>query len=216
MFVCTLFWLAAALLPVVQAQPFLKEINAFKKADSVAMPAPGQILLLGSSSFTLWKNVGEYFPGYAILNRAFGGSTLQDVWYYREQLIPQYQPRQIIIYCGENDFASSDTVTVPLVVERFQRLFQYIRQVYPAVPIAYVSMKPSPSRRHLLGRYQLANTQIQQWLRKQRRARFIDVYSAMLQPDGQPMSHLFLSDSLHMNAEGYRIWQGLMKPHLKK
>lgn len=216
LFGCTLIWFTAMLSTAVQAQRFIEEINAFKKADSVAMPAPGQILLLGSSSFTLWKNVGEYFPGYAFLNRAFGGSTLQDLWNYREQLIPPYKPRQIIIYCGENDFAVSDTISVNTVVNRFIQLFTYIRTVYPKIPVAYVSLKPSPSKRHLLARYQQANALIQQWLRKQRNASFIDVYSAMVQPDGQPMPHLFLSDSLHMNADGYRIWQGVMKPYLKK
>lgn len=199
-----------------QAQPFAKEIAAFQQQDSTAFPAKHQILLIGSSSFTLWKDVQQYFPGYPILNRAFGGSTLADVWRYREQIIAPYQPRQIIVYCGENDFAASDTITVNTVVNRFTQLFTYIRSVYPKVPVAYVSMKPSPSRRHLLTKYKAANAAIQQWLAAKKRTAFIDVYQPMVQPNGEPLPHIFLKDSLHMNAQGYAIWQRYMKPVLRK
>ncbi len=201
---------------LAQAQPFAKEVAAFQQQDSLAFPAKQQILLIGSSSFTLWKDVQQYFPEYPILNRAFGGSTLADVWRYRQQIIAPYQPRQIIVYCGENDFAASDTVTVTTVVNRFTQLFAYIRSVYPKVPVAYVSMKPSPSRRHLLAKYQAANTAIQQWLATQKRTAFIDVYQPMIQSNGEPLSYIFLKDSLHMYAQAYAIWQQYMKPVLRK
>lgn len=212
--VATMLFICMSML--TQAQPFAKEIAAFQKQDSTAFPAKHQILLIGSSSFTMWKDVQQYFPGYPILNRAFGGSTLADVWRYREQIIAPYRPRQIIVYCGENDFAASDTISVNTVVNRFTQLFTYIRSVYPQVPVAYVSMKPSPSRRHLLAKYQTANTAIQQWLATKKRTAFIDVYQPMIQPNGEPLPHIFLKDSLHMNAQGYAIWQQYMKPVLRK
>lgn len=208
--------LFSCIITIAYAQPFAKELAAFQKQDSIAFPAKNQILLIGSSSFTLWKNVQQYFPKYPMLNRAFGGSTLADLWYYRQQIIDPYQPRQIIVYCGENDFASSDTITVNTVVNRFIQLFTYIRTVYPQIPVAYVSMKPSPSRRHLLAKYQAANTAIQQWLARQKRTAFIDVYSHMVQSNGEPLPHIFLQDSLHMNAQGYSIWQRYIKPVLRK
>ena len=43
----------------VFAQPFIKEINAFKQQDSIAMPPKNAILFAGSSSFRLWKNMEE-------------------------------------------------------------------------------------------------------------------------------------------------------------
>ncbi len=61
------------------AQPFAADIAAFKKQDSVSFPQKNAILLVGSSSFTKWKDVQDYFPGHTILNRGFGGSSLTDV-----------------------------------------------------------------------------------------------------------------------------------------
>ena len=61
-----------------------------------------------------------------------------------------------------------------------------------------------------------ANKQIRDFLAAQKRTRYIDVYDAMLMPNGQPLSDIFKADSLHMNAQGYAIWQKQIAPHLKK
>lgn len=203
----------------VQAQeklPYWKEVQELKAIDSAKFPAANQILLIGSSSFTMWKDVQEYFPSKPILNRAFGGSTLIDLIRYRYDVIYPYQPKQILVYCGENDFASSDTVTVEMVVQRFETLFKLIRAKYKTVPFAYVSMKPSPSRAHLLAKYVEANQQIKQYLSKQAKTVFIDVYYPMLQPNGQVMTDIFKEDNLHMNAKGYAIWKKIIAPYLMK
>lgn len=196
--------------------PFWNDVQKFKKQDSVSFPSANQILFIGSSSFTKWTDVQDYFPGYKILNRAFGGSTLLDVTRYRYDVIYPYQPKQVVLYCGENDFAYSDTITVDMVVERFKTLYKYIRDKYPVVPFVYVSMKPSPSRAHLMQKYAEANKQIQEFLKKEKQCVFVDVYSKMLKPDGSPMDDIFLSDNLHMNAKGYAIWKKLLLPVLKK
>jgi len=196
--------------------PFWNDIQAFKKQDSAHFPEKDQILFTGSSSFTYWKDVNDYFPGYHILNRGFGGSTLPDLIRYTPDVIYPYKPRQIVIYCGENDFASSDTVSVPTVVQRFKTLFALIRKKYKNVPLAYVSMKPSPSRAHLMPKYKEANAQIKAFLAKQKKTDFIDVYSQMLKPDGTPIDGIWRDDKLHMIAAGYAIWQKIIEPYLKK
>ena len=42
-----------------------------------------------------------------------------------------------------------------------------------------------------------------------------DIYSSMLGADGQPRPELFLGDRLHLNAEGYALWQRIIALHLK-
>lgn len=196
--------------------PFWNEVQKFKTTDSVSFPASNQILLIGSSSFTMWKDVQTYFPDRKILNRAFGGSTLADVIRYRYDIIFPYQPKQIVIYCGENDFASSDTVSVELVMQRFMTLYNYIRAKYKTVPLAYVSMKPSPSRLHLLEKYKEANKRINLFLATKPNTKFVDVYSAMLTATGEPIQDIFLADNLHMNAKGYAIWKKKLETVLLK
>ena len=89
--------------------PFYNDIRAFKKQDSIQPPPRHAILFVGSSSFTRWTDVQDYFPKHRIINRGFGGSTLQDVIRYAGDIITAYHPKQVVIYCGENDLAASDT-----------------------------------------------------------------------------------------------------------
>ena len=199
----------------VADQPFWNDIQNFKKQDSVSFPPKNAILLIGSSSFTKWTDVQDYFPGYTIINRGFGGSTLLDEIRYVNDIVFPYQPKQIIIYCGENDLASSDTVTAAMVFDRFKQLFQMIRNKTEA-PIAYISMKPSPSRRHLFPKMREGNQLIKDFLVMQKNTAFIDVHQKMLNAADEPIPEIFLDDSLHMNAKGYAIWQKEIQPYLLK
>ncbi len=210
------FFLVTAAINAQEKIPFWKEVQSLKQQDSLKFPAANQVLLIGSSSFTLWKDVQEYFPQHKILNRAFGGSTLVDLIRFRYDVIYPYQPKQIVIYCGENDFASSDTVTVELVMQRFKTLYNLIRAKYASVPLLYVSMKPSPSRVHLLTKYKETNKQIETFLKKEKKAAFADVYHPMLKADGAVMDDIFKEDNLHMNAKGYAIWKKVLEKLLMK
>jgi len=199
-----------------QKTPFFDEIQTFKKQDSAAMPPKNAILFVGSSSFRLWTNIKEDFRMHSVINRGFGGSSLPDVIRYANDIILPYQPAQVLIYCGENDLAASDTVTSKIVYERFQRLFDTIRRQLPNTAIAFVSIKPSPSRAHLLQKVIAANDLIRDFLKKQTKAAYIDVFSAMVDQQGKPKPDLFVDDKLHMNQKGYAIWVEIIGPYLIK
>lgn len=209
-----LFLLAATC--QLQAQEGLwGEIKAFKKQDSLQPPPKNAILFVGSSSFRLWHDVQAAFPGYTIINRGFGGSTLPDVIQYADDIIFPYQPKEIVIYCGENDISSSDTITSKTVFIRFEKLFTLIRKKMPKVPVVYVAMKPSPSREKFHQKLMQANLLIKNYLAKQSKTAYVDVYKLMLE-NGKPDETLYVGDRLHMNAKGYAIWQKALKPYLIK
>lgn len=196
--------------------PFRDEIDAFKRQDSIHPPPKNEILFIGSSSFNKWTDVQDYFPGFPIINRGFGGSSLPDVIRYAGEIIYPYEPREIVIYCGENDLAASDTVTPQLVANRFKTLFGMIRNRFKKIPVVFVSIKPSPSRQRLMPRMEETNRLVRAFLKKKKKAIFIDVYHKMLTKAGQPIPSIFLDDSLHMNQDGYHIWQNEIAPHLLK
>lgn len=196
--------------------PFAKEIAEFKKADSAHFPAKKQILFIGSSSFTKWKDVQDYFPSYPIINRGFGGSTLVDQIRYVNDIVFPYKPKQVVIYCGENDVASSDTITAQTVYGRFVELFTIIRAKLPKVPIAFVSLKPSPSRAKFAKTVIETNRLIKDFLETKKRAAYIDVYAPMLDAAGNYREELFVEDRLHMTKQGYLIWKSAIEPYLKK
>jgi len=207
--VCLSFVLSA------QDRPFWKDIRSFQISDSLHRPPANAIVFVGSSSFTMWKNVNQYFPGRTIINRGFGGSSLPHVIEYADEIVIPYKPRQVVVYCGENDFMS-DTVTSEMVVERFRHLFSLLRKQMPRAEILYVSMKPSPSRQHLMPQFSSANAAIRDFLKKKRRTTYVNIWDDMLDNQGKPRKELFLADMLHMNEKGYAIWQKALEPHLRK
>lgn len=208
--------LAVAGTSYAQKPAFYDEIQSFRKQDSVSMPAKNSILFVGSSSFRMWTNIKEDFRMHSVINRGFGGSSLPDVIRYADQIIFPYQPAQVIIYCGDNDLAASDTVTSQIVFERFQTLFHMIRKQLPEAAIAFVSIKPSPSRAHLLPKIIAANNLIKEFLKGQAKSAYIDVFSAMVDQQGNPKPDLFIDDRLHMNQKGYAIWVEIIGPYLIK
>jgi len=213
--IVVLFFLIRPLAANAQQGPFYGEIAAFKKQDSIHFPPKHAILFVGSSSFRKWTDVQQYFPGYTIINRGFGGSTLPDMILYADDIIFPYEPKQVVIYCGENDLASSDTITAETVVNRFKALFFLIRDRLPDVPIIFVSLKPSPSREKLWPKMEDANKAIKIFLKKKNNTSFVDVYHKMLKR-GSVRKDLFIEDNLHMNANGYAIWQKAINPYLLK
>lgn len=199
-----------------QHAPFYSEVQKFKKEDSANFPPKHAILFLGSSSFRKWTDVQKYFPGYKIINRGFGGSTIPDAVYYADEIVFPYQPRQVLIYEGDNDIASPGNITADSVLNRFKTLFNLIREKLPKTNIAFVSIKPSLSREKLMPEMAKANSLIQDFLKNEKNAVFIDVFHSMLNEDGTPRSDIFLQDGLHMDAKGYAIWQKIIQPYLIK
>ena len=195
--------------------PFQAEIDVFIKKDSIAMPADNSILFVGSSSFNYWKDISNYFPGYPIINRGFGGSSLTDIIHFNQETILKYKPKQIYIYCGENDIAASDTISPQIVFERFKTLHSIIRtHLGNNIPVMYVSIKPSVARWSMEDKFVTANSLIRNFINKQKQTQFLDVHSAMLDTNGEVYKDIFIADKLHMNAKGYAIWQKIIAPTL--
>jgi lysophospholipase L1-like esterase len=210
----TIILILSSCVLTAQERPFAKEIRQFKTEDSLQRPPKNAIVFVGSSSFRMWKDMQQDFPGYNIINRGFGGSSLPHVIEYADEIVIPYHPKQVVIYCGENDFMN-DTVTSEIVANRFITLHNKLREALPRTNIVYVSMKPSPSRQHLMDKISAANATIRNFLKKKRKTAYVDIWNRMLDERGAPQKDLFLSDMLHMNEKGYEIWQKAIRPYLK-
>jgi lysophospholipase L1-like esterase len=212
--ILALFFIFSSLVPSAQDRPFWNAIEDFKTQDSIEAPPKKAIVFVGSSSFRMWKDLDADFPDHAVINRGFGGSSLPHVIGYANEIIFPYKPRQVVIYCGENDFMGSG-ITSEIVTDRFKELFSLLRKENRRTRIVFVSIKPSPSRQHLMDEMAAANAAIREFLEAKRRTAFVNIWDAMLDKNGTPRKELFLEDMLHMNEEGYDIWQEKIAPHLK-
>jgi lysophospholipase L1-like esterase len=214
-----LFQIAALLFVSLQAftqdLPFYSEIKEYERQDSIQFPKPNSIVFVGSSSFAFWKTIKEDLPEFPVVNRGFGGSELSHAILYADRIILPYKPKQVVIYSGENDIAVGN-MNADSVKMRFEKLFNIIRSKLPRASIVYISIKPSPSRQHLMPEMTKANQLIADFLKKKKNTKFVNIFPLMLDEKGSPRQELFVNDMLHMNPKGYDIWVKALKPHLKK
>jgi lysophospholipase L1-like esterase len=200
--------------PDYKIDRFESSIEAFEKADKEKMPAPGGILLTGSSSFTKWLSAEKDLAPLPIVNRGFGGSTLPEVIYYADRAIFKYHPKTVVIYC-ENDMFGPKKKTPEQTRDAYVQLTRLIHEREPQAFIYGVSLKPSPSRWARREDTEKANKLIQDFIKSDRRHQYIDVWPVMIK-GGRPDGSIFVKDSLHMNEEGYRRWTKVLKPILAK
>ena len=82
--------------------------------------------------------------------------------------------------------------------------------------IAFIAIKPSPSRMRFIPPIQTANRLIQESITGKPKLVYVDVFTPMLGADGQPRAELFVGDQLHLSDDGYKLWAGIVKPVLEK
>ncbi len=61
---------------------------------------------------------------------------------------------------------------------------------------------------------QEVNARVKDRARKDDHLTYVDTATPILGPDGLPRKSLFRPDGLHLNADGYAIWNGILKPIL--
>ncbi len=184
--------------------PFAAEFRAFAAAEAKATLPKDPVLFYGSSSIRLWHTLSEDFPGLALVNRGFGGSTLAECVEEMDRLVFPVQPKAIVLYAGENDLDQGASA------ERVEGLFrEFAARVddrFGLIPLIFISVKPSPSRAWALPQIRRTNELVHAAIAGWPNARFLDVFSPMLDAAGKTRHELFTEDWLHMSRAGYLLW----------
>ncbi len=194
---------------------FYDEIQAFKEKDRLNAPPENPILFAGSSSIRRWESLESVFKDYGVINRGFGGAKLTDLHGFLDDVVFEYHPRQIILYCGDNDIAF-DGADAETIFKRFKLVYKAIRQKLPEVPFIYMSIKPSPGRKNFLAIQIKSNELIRNYLNSQQQSQFVDIFPLMLDTAGNARTDLVIADQIHLNRKGYLIWEEAMRPYLLK
>jgi lysophospholipase L1-like esterase len=213
--------LALALIPrVVAAQTasgaggnrFEANVQAYEAADRATPPPAHAILLAGDSQFYRWKTLAEDLPGYTIINRGIDSFQTSDLVYFTERIVLPYKPRLIVLHVGGNDVNNGKGPEQ--ILSDFKAFVGKVRAVMPDVPIAFSGITPGPGRWNQAAVRKQTNQTIKDYVATQKGLHFIDLWDAMLTPDGQPREDLWVEDRIHPNQAGYQIRVRIMRPLL--
>ncbi len=190
-----------------------RDIRAFETADKESPPPQGAVLFIGSSSIRFWKSLAKDFPQYNVINRGFGGSQIADSTYYADRIVIPYRPSAIILHAGSNDLAAGKTPRQ--VYDDFRAFVEKVRAAMPETPIAFISINPTPARWRQAEKQKEANGLIKRYVESGNRLAYINIWDALLGPDGQPRPDLHIKDRLHPNAAGYKIRAEIINKYLE-
>ncbi len=189
------------------------DIVSFETADRTNPPRPGTVVFVGSSSIRMWQTLASDFPGLPVLNRGFGGSELSDVVQFADRIVMPYKPRVVVLYAGDNDLAAGKSPAK--VFAEFQSFVAVVHRELPNTRVAFIAIKPSIARANIIDKMRAANQLIRDYIATDNKLVYVDVFTPMLDANGQPRRELFLEDGLHMNTTGYAIWRDLIDPVLR-
>ena len=195
----------------VSAQEWESSIRAFERQDEAHPVSPGGIVFTGSSSIAYWDSLVQDMKPLIAVNRGFGGSEYTDVNHYADRIVIAYRPAAVVVYAGDNDLASPGRKSPQSVAKDVQQFVQIIHAKLPQTWVFVLSIKPSISRWKRWPEMKEANQLIQDFLRTQDHAAYIDVASPMLDQSGNPLADLFVSDRLHPSPKCYALWTSIIK-----
>ncbi len=205
----------APLAHLMNAEFWAVTIESFEELDKRTQPPPGGIVFVGDSDIVRC-DVDRWFPGLGALNRGFGGSHIDQVVYYLEQVLLKHQPRIVVFSCGGNDIATGKAP------ERVYRDFeQFVNGVFAKLPDCWVIVT-SQHTPPILSEWNDFDERIRKfndlvrWKAElDKRITFLPETRSVLRDDAdKPDANLFAPDRLHFNEEGYRKWTAVIAPYL--
>ena len=200
--------------PVTAASSkFRGEVEKFAERP---VPAPGGVLLVGSSIFKRWTNAVTDLAPLPVTNRAFGGSQTSHQLMFFDQVVPPARPDLVVWYCGSNDVKGGKDAAGVLARTR-----EWIGKVHSALPgsgILLVSVMDSPQKRRdgQSATVREVNRGLAGLVEKKERVFYVEVNPALENADGSARAEFYVEDGLHLNPDGYRALTRVLRPAIEQ
>lgn len=182
--------------------------------DGQSKPAEKGLVVVGSSSVRYWKRLLLDFSAWKVTQRGYGGSLIWDSVGHAGKIIIPYKPRAVLVYAGTNDIAKGTSPDE--VITGYRCLVQKLRLGLGDVHVAFIGITPNPARWKQWPNSAQVNSAIKALATTAPGLHYIDIPSAFLKTGQPPSTSLFVSDKLHLNEAGYKLWTSVIKPVIQK
>lgn len=192
---------------------FKKQIKKFTEADTKNPPQKGQILCIGSSSIRMWhETIDRDLHPLSLIKRGFGGSMMNEVLHYSDSIVIPCKPRAILLYEGDNDISKG--IDEQNILKAFESFVSKVHTELPDCRIYIISVKPSIKREALWPKQRALNKKLETFCETDAKLFYLDIASVLLNEDGSIKKEMFIEDMLHLNEQGYKAWNSVIRPTL--
>jgi len=199
-------------LPEVRA--WENDIEKFEKLNVTKSYPSNAVLFAGSSSIRLWTTLPEDMLPFNVIQRGYGGAKLTDFAVYADRIINPHECSAIVLFIANDISGSPEDKSPDEVANLYRIVLKTIRRKHKDTPVFWIGITPTPARWNVWPEINRANNLIRNICEKTRNTYYIRTVHIFINKDGKPREELFVSDKLHLNADGYKIWTGIVKNDL--
>jgi len=186
-------------------------IEQYRRFDKRNTLPSEPVLFVGSSSIVFWET-SQSFPDYPVINRGFGGASLPEVIHYYDDVIKKHAPSVIVVYC---DIDVENGKSPEFSVNAFKQLVNRIDEDFPSSDVVFLSMKPTLID-DVLGKQVrnnkiITNRLLAEYSESKDNLHYVDISEVMFADDLRLKDEIFLRDGMHLNNQGYVLWDPIVK-----
>ena len=190
------------------------EVRQFEALDKSIEYPNDAILFIGSSSIRLWNTIEEDMKPFPVIKRGYGGAHFRDMVFYTDRILAKHSPEMIVCFVA-NDIKGVPEDESPKKVLRLIKYFiKQVREQHPSIPLTFIEITPTSSRWKQWNDIEEMNRLVKELCARKEGLYFVSTANAFLDEEGKPNDSLFISDRLHLNPEGYAVWNQLIKSEI--
>lgn len=179
-------------------------------------PAPGGVLLVGSSIFRKWTTLAADLAPIPVTNRAFGGSRTGNQVTFFDRVVPSSRAGLVVWYCGSNDIKGG--IATAVILDNTKQWIERTRGALPGARILLVSVIRAIQKREdgQLDEVDEVNAGLRQLAKTMASVDYVDVNPALESASGEAIPGCYLADKLHLSPDGYRRLVTVLRPAIEK
>jgi lysophospholipase L1-like esterase len=169
-------------------------------------------LVFIGDSLTEWGDWQRRFPDYSVTNLGISGETVEGLLARRERIRARVEnPDHIFLMTGINNIANEQYDIIEPYREIVRNLTTWYKRstlvVQSILPVELTWISPDVIRD--------TNRRLEQ-IAREFNAEYLDVYSAFVDPTGNPLSECLQDDGVHLSRQGYDVWTKEVDRFLKR
>lgn len=181
--------------------------------DTVPDPVQLPTIFAGSSSMSpsFWPELESVFADFNPVRKAYSGKTWGHLQTYCDTAFVPVGPKQIVIWCGENDWYDTYTRHVKFTEGdynyRVKTTINKFRKLMPNAWITVIECKRTPVLQELWPSIDTCNAYVRTYLANMPNTSFIEINDLLVPPD-------YRSDGMHLVHGAYPKVAERIRPYL--
>jgi beta-glucosidase len=176
------------------------------------------LLFVGDSITANWNAAagagvwtGVYAGRNAVQAGVFGDETQGLLWRLEHTALANLSPKLVVLLIGTNNLTEGDSPAD--VAAGIQAVVQTLRQNYPNAKILLMGILPrGASADDPLREAAAATNQLIEGLADGQHVDYVDLWPALLYPDGAFQPGMMLPGLIHLDTTGYQKWAAAIEP----